>query len=143
MKVLLLIFAFLTAAFASPVLAQGRWHGQGPRFDPATCDPWLCTESGWIYDDTSTDHTTVWRHNMRWTPRKITILFSPDPEAGPVYPLMWPWQWQTTGNPQGLEMDNRAVRMHIWSGAPLHGVWRPGQGWSKWHQGYWKIIVYR
>jgi hypothetical protein len=40
-------------------------------------------------------------------------------------------------------MNNRAIRIHIWSGAPMHGVWRPGRGWDKWGRGYWKFIVYR
>ncbi len=125
------------------LMAVAPASAQAPRFDYGGCDPSVCVESEWIYDDTSNDHTTVWRHRMRATPRSVAILFTPDPETGPVMPLIWSWQWQTTGNPQGIEMDNRAVRLHIWSGAPMHGIWRPGKGWTTYREGYWKFVAYR
>ena len=136
-----LMLFLLAAVMAGQAGAQGR--ERPPRFDYAACDPQFCVESDWIYDEADSDHTTEWRHRMRSTPRHISILFTPDPETGPVMPLIWPWQWQTTGNPQGLEMNNRFVRLHIWTGAPLHGIWRPGKGWETWRKGYWKIIAWR
>ena len=136
----LMVVAGLLLVAQTSALAQGRG---GPVFDPYGCQPPACIESDWIYDDVSKNHTTVWRHNMGVTPRAISILFSPDPDKGRVFPLVWPWQWQQTGNPQTMEMGRRAVLLHILAGAPLHGVWRPESGWTQWREGYWKIIVYR
>ena len=140
MRFLVFLVMIALIAAAGPASAQ---RGGGPRFDAGACDPRYCEESDWIYDDARSDHTTVWRHRMRATPRFVQILFTPDPDRGPVMPLIWPWQWQTTGNPQGIEMNNNAIRLHIWSGAPMHGIWRPGKGWATYREGYWKFIVYR
>ena len=140
MRLLAFLAVLALIAASAPASAQ---RGGAPRFDSRACDPGYCEESDWIYDDVRSDHTTVWRHRMRSTPRFVQILFTPDPERGPVMPLIWPWQHQVTGNPAGIEMNNNAVRIHIWSGAPMHAIWRPGQGWRNWREGYWKFIVYR
>jgi hypothetical protein len=135
LKILILIAGILMPAIAT---------AQGARFDPAGCKPRVCSESGWIYDDNSTSHTTVWRHDLGVTPRAVSILFSPDPSQRTVMPVQWSWTFQNSGNPVSIEMTRRAVRMHIFNRAPLHGVWDPGTGqWTRYREGYWKIIVYR
>lgn len=126
-------------AMVQSASAQGR----GALFDPAGCNPRVCSESGWIYDDNRTSHTTIWRHDLGVTPRRISILFSPDPDQRRVIPLAWSWTIDSSGNPTSVEMGRRAVQLHIWNGAPLHGVWRPDTGWEKYSEGYWKIMVYR
>jgi hypothetical protein len=90
MKALVLALGLIATTLAAPAQAQGRWHGQGAYFDPTTCSPRFCEESDWIYDDTRNDHTTVWRHRLGVTPRFVSILFTPDPDTGPVFPLIWP-----------------------------------------------------
>ncbi len=122
-----------------PALAQS----QGVRFDPRGCNPLTCSESGWIYDDNSSDHTTVWRHDLGTTPRAISILFSPDPNQRRVMPKTWSWHDQNPGNPVSIEMGRRSVHLHIHKNGPLHGLWRPDTGWTHFREGYWKIIVYR
>ena len=116
---------------------------QGAYFDPRGCDPRTCSESGWIYDDASGAHTTVWRHGLGSTPRAISILFSPDPDQRRVMPVIWSWDNRFSGNPSSVEMGRRAVRLHIAGGLPLHGLWTPEKGWTRFNEGYWKIIVYR
>ena len=124
-------------------LLPGLASAQGVRFDPAGCHPRNCAESGWLYDDARSDHTTVWRHGLGTTPRAVSILFSPDPDQRRVMPVTWSWIYQNSGNPVSIEMGRRTVRLHIYNGAPLHGVWRPKTGWERFREGYWKIIVYR
>lgn len=125
------------------LLLPGLAAAQGVRFDPRGCNPVNCSESGWIFDDNASDHTTVWRHDLGTTPRAISILFSPDPGQRRVMPLTWSWHDTNAGNPVNIEMGRRAVRLHIHRNAPLHGLWRPETGWTHFREGYWKIIVYR
>ena len=125
------------------VLLPSLASAQSARFDPAGCNPRNCAESGWLYDDAGADHTTVWRHGLGTTPRAVSILFSPDPDQRRVMPVFWSWTYQNSGNPVSVEMGRRTVRLHIFSGAPLHGVWRPKTGWESFREGYWKFIVYR
>ena len=66
--------------FLIAFLMPAHVPAQGAYFDPSGCNPRNCSESGWIYDENSRDHTTVWRHNLGSTPRAVSILFSPDPD---------------------------------------------------------------
>ena len=134
---LFLLAGLIIAALTVPASAQGV------RFGYDGCDRPFCVESDWIYDDNTSDHTTEWRHGLRVVPRNVSVLFTPDPNTGPVMPLIWPWTWQTTGNPQGIELNRRTISIHIWSGAPIHGIWRPGKGWTTYSKGYWKFIAYQ
>lgn len=122
-----------------PTLAMS----QGARFDARGCNPLTCSESGWIYDDNSSDHTTVWRHDLGTTPRAISILFSPDPNQRRVMPKIWSWHDENPGNPVSIDMGRRSVRLHIHRFGPMHGQWTPTTGWQSFNEGYWKIIVYR
>ncbi len=135
------VIAILVLALAVPAAqAQGR---AAPRFDPGACEPGFCAESDWIFDDNRTSHTTRWRHGLRSTPRFVMVMFSPDPDNGPVYPVMWSLGSQSTGNPGGIELTNRMVLLQISHTIPLHGIWKPETGWKRYTEGYWKIIVYR
>ena len=133
------ILLILLAALVLPTTASA----QGARYDGGGCKPRLCDESGWLFDDNGTSHTTSWRHDLGAIPRRVEIHFSPDPADGTVYPLMWSMTSDSTGNPISIDMDRRFVRLHIYNGAPLHGVWTPQTQWKKYREGYWKIIVYR
>lgn len=141
----------MLAVLVAPLVtsAQGRYDSRDDRRHDAgryarlDCHPRNCAESGWLADDTATDHTTRWVHGLGTTPTSISILFSPDPDGRRVMPVLYPWQWQTTGNPISIEMGPHQVLLHIWSGAPLHGVWRPGEQWTFYREGYWKIVVRR
>ena len=129
----------LLAGLLVPLTASA----QGARFDNRSCDPRWCDESGWLFDDSLTDHTTSWRHDLGVVPRRVEILFTPDPSKQRVAPLTWSWAHNYSGNPVSIEMGRRAVHLHINAGAPLHGIWRPGEGWEVHREGYWKIIVYK
>lgn len=117
---------------------------QGARFDPRGCNPAICSESDWIFDDNSSDHVTTWRHDLGATPRSISILFTPDPGQRRVMPVIWSWHDANAGNPTSIEMGRRVVRLSIHRNAPLHGLWNiEEQRWTHFKEGYWKIIVYR
>ena len=117
---------------------------QEARFDPRGCPPVHCSESGWIYDDSSTSHATTWLHGLGRTPRLVQLMFSPDPKTQWVVPINWSWVYQNSGNPVSIEMSNREVKIQIWNGAPLHGRWDAETGqWTRYTEGYWKIVVYR
>lgn len=116
---------------------------RGPVFDREGCYRPYCSETDWIYDDSLTSHRSSFPHNLGVTPRAVSILFTPDPSQGKVMPVMWSWVFQNTGNPVSIEMDSRAVYLHIYNGAPLHGFWDAEIGWQKYNEGYWKIISYR
>ena len=68
MRFLVFLLMIALIAASGPASAQ---RGGGPRFDAGACDPRYCEESDWIYDDARSDHTTVWRHRMRATPRFV------------------------------------------------------------------------
>lgn len=125
----------------APVFADAQQRA--PRFDRGGCPPSFCSESDWIYDDNSSDHTTTWRHGLRATPRNVTILFTPDPNNGPVYPVMWSMTSSASGNPASISVGNRRVSLHISRTLPLRGIWTPETDWLRYNEGYWKIIVYR
>lgn len=120
----------------------GPAHAQSMRFDSRYCQSTSCDESDWIFDDNSSNHTTVWRHVLGTVPRQISILFSQDPARGPVT-VVQGGAWAEAGNPISVEMGRRTVRLHIAGGVPLSAVWRPEGGWTRHREGYWKIIVYK
>ena len=124
------------------ILPLNAW-AQGVRFDSGACNPRWCDESGWLFDDNSSDHTTSWRHNLGVVPRSVEVLFTTDPGQRRVAAVNWSWRHDLSGNPVSIEMSRRAVFLHISKNSPLHGVWRPEGGWQRHSEGYWKIIVYK
>lgn len=126
------------------LLLPGLAAAQGVRFDRNGCPPSICDESGWIFDDSASDHVTAWRHTLGVVPRRISILFTPDPNGRRVMPVQWSWHDGNSGNPISVEMGRRAVRLIIHRNVPLHGLWNVDQQrWVQFREGYWKIIVYR
>lgn len=99
-------------------------------------------DSGWSYDVSSGNHFVSFEHNLGQIPSQIVIWFSPDKER--VYPLIWSWTYQGSGNPVTISMDAQFIKLAIWAGATLHGAWDPGTSqWSLYKGGYWRVFAYK
>jgi hypothetical protein len=118
-----------------------------PRSDTAIATTSLSNadyDSGWVADNNSTQHVTPFAHKLGNTPRLITIEFSPGGDSSDVFPIMWSWTYGSSGNPVTVQMTTENVLLHIWSGAPLHGVWDGRTGvWNNYANGYWRVRAWK
>lgn len=101
-------------------------------------------DSGWVADNRSTNHRTVFTHNLGVIPSRVTIWFSPSEPHQVVYPLLWSWTPGNSGNPVTVELSATRLVLGIWSGDPLHGVWRGDLvQWTYYDSGYWRVLLWR
>jgi tetratricopeptide (TPR) repeat protein len=101
-------------------------------------------DRGWRADNRSTNHRTVFTHDLGIVPSRVTILFSPTAPHRTVYPLLWSWTATFSGNPVTVELSATQLVLDIWSGAPLHGIWRGDLGqWTYYDSGYWRVLLWR
>lgn len=103
-------------------------------------------ELGWKQATNSGNNTLIWPHSVRGTPSIVLIYFSPTGDASAVYPLTWSWLWSHSGNPVTIKVTTAQVEMHIWAGAPVHGVYdaqaASGAGqWSLYSSGWFNVVV--
>lgn len=113
--------------------------------------------SEWKRDDNSTTHVTHFAHQLGYVPAFVMLYFAPpsagDAEhrerAGPIYPVIWNWHNEWSGNPITVELTSSEILLHIYKGQPLHGVWNASIGatdesraWTKYTQGYWRVIAF-
>jgi hypothetical protein len=99
-------------------------------------------DSGWRVDNNSSNHTTIFEHNLGAIPSQLTVLFSSDLET--VYPVTWPWQNNYSGNPVTISMNSNSICLNIFNGVPLHGVWSGTSGqWTTSSAGYWRIKAWK
>ncbi|MEM9540660.1 MAG: hypothetical protein AAGA60_14300 [Cyanobacteria bacterium P01_E01_bin.42] len=96
-------------------------------------------DSGWLEENNGSSHTLTVAHGMSKTPRYVEIVFSPDQET--AYPINWSWSVPNSGNPVTISVDDTSVKMAIWSGAPLHGVWDSEKKWTTYTEGYFRIFA--
>lgn len=83
-------------------------------------------------------------HSLGDIPRDVTVYFSNNSDGGNVWPLTWPWQPQTSGNPVTIEVTSRRVLLHITNSAPLHGVWdASSQQWRTFTSGCFRVFLIR
>ncbi|MEM8934095.1 MAG: hypothetical protein AAGE94_23080 [Acidobacteriota bacterium] len=115
---------------------------QTAEFEPATSEAEIASpadyDSGWELADNSTPHNVVFEHEMGVTPSAIEIYFSADKQT--VYPLTWRWG-DAAGNPVTISATDKTIVLAIFAGAPLHGVWTPSAGWTKYNQGYFRVFA--
>ena len=101
-------------------------------------------DSGWVADNRSRNHRTVFTHGLGVVPSRVTILFSPTAPHKTVYPLLWSWTEELSGNPVTVELSTTQLVLNIWSGGPLHGVWSGDtEQWTEYDSGYWRVLLWR
>ncbi|EDT37585.1 hypothetical protein [Burkholderia ambifaria] len=109
---------------------------------PADFQPNFQYDSGWNWTDNATEHLLTFTHRLGVAPSLISIFFSPDQES--LYPLIWPWAYQQTGNPVSILVNTTAIKLTIWNRAPLHGAWEGEAGpWKLWDAGYFRVFASR
>ena len=101
-------------------------------------------DSGWVADNRNTNHRTLFRHELGVIPSQMTIFFSPSESHETVYPLLWPWGEDRSGNPVTVEVNSTQLVLNIWSGRHLHGAWRGDTDqWIHYDFGYWRVLLWR
>jgi hypothetical protein len=98
-------------------------------------------DSGWEFDTNANSHTVVFEHKLHAVPTRFMIFFSADKET--VYPLMWPWGATYSGNPVTISANRKSIKLNIYSGARLHGVWSANEPWLFYQGGYWRVFAWR
>jgi hypothetical protein len=74
----------------------------------------------------------------------LTVYFSPGGDDPAVFPVAWNWAVDVSGNPVTIELTAKKLNLHVYSGAPLHGVWNGfSAGWSIYNSGYWAAVLSR
>lgn len=96
--------------------------------------------SPWTLDSNSTNHNVVFQHGLNAVPTSLFVQFSVDLQT--VYPLAWPWNSDSSGNPVSVWMDAHSITLSIYRGVALHGWWNGTTGaWSQTPTGYWRVIA--
>ena len=110
---------------------------------PVTALPANCTATPWALDNNSTNHVTALPNTLGKTvPSAVTIYFSPGGDSSLAYPVEWNWGSASAGNPVTIEMTANRINLHIFSGAPLHGMWDAQSGqWRVYTTGYWLAVT--
>lgn len=114
-------------------------------FKPATSEAMMDSSadyvSRWEQASNQNSHPVVFEHNLGVIPSLITVLFSADKQT--VYPLTWSWLREASGNPVTISMNHKVIRLEIYDGVPLHGVWTPKDDWSLYKEGYFKAFAWK
>ncbi|WP_232428746.1 hypothetical protein [Burkholderia ubonensis] len=118
---------------------------------PAAFNPNYDYDSGWHLTDKTINRNLLFTHRLGVAPSVIAIFFSPDQEH--LYPLIWPWQYQWSGNPVSILVTTTAITLSIWDGKeeadgsplrPLHGAWDgQSRSWTFWNMGYFRVFASR
>lgn len=119
-----------------------RWASQGsgaPDYD-----------SGWVADNSATDHYTTFNHNFGDFPSRTEIWFATSNNPTVIYPINWSWIYNYSGNPVTISMTTTQVRFSIVASDTgwLHGVWEPNRslpnaGWTFYGSGYWRVKCWK
>ncbi|MFZ6747157.1 hypothetical protein ACO0LC_28405 [Undibacterium sp. JH2W] len=97
-------------------------------------------DSGWIAATNTTSSNLVVTHNLGNAPTSVRIMFSPDQET--VYPVLWSWDPNNSGNPVSIWANRNTINLSIYSGTPLHGTWNGNTSqWTHWNTGYFRIFA--
>ncbi len=103
-----------------------------------------CADSGWLPASSRTSNILTFNHGLGAPPLRVHVQFSPTAEGAIVYPVTANWSSDTTGNPVTIAVDRESVRLHIWDGAPLRGVFNPQSGgWVRHQAGFFRIVAER
>ncbi|WP_081472951.1 hypothetical protein [Burkholderia ambifaria] len=118
---------------------------------PAAVLPSYQYDSGWYPADNKINRNLLFTHGLGYAPTDISIVFSPDQER--LYPLIWSWSYQWSGNPVTILVTATAITLSIWDGSeeadgsplrPLHGAWDGQAGsWTFWKEGYFRVFASR
>lgn len=101
-------------------------------------------DSGWVADNRTTSHRTVFAHQLGFFPSRVSVWFAPSPTSASIYPLDWGFYYSASGNPVQIEVTASQVILHIYSGIPLHGTWDASTGaWTSHNTGYWRVFCWK
>jgi hypothetical protein len=101
-----------------------------------------CEFLPWKLDNNSTNHVTSWDHSRTFPVASVIVYFSPGGTPAAMFPVSWSWSIEVTGNPVTIELTEKKLNLHIYSGAPLHGSWNGfSSGWSIYSSGYWAAVL--
>lgn len=96
--------------------------------------------SPWKYATSASNNTLTIPHTLGKVPLVVTAQFTADQNT--VYPLSWSWANNYSGNPVTISADASNVYIEIFSGTPLHGVWKATTGaWTTWSTGFFRVAV--
>lgn len=115
------------------------------KFEPATTEAEIQTtadyDSGWQEANNHSNNAVTFAHGLGVIPSQTTIMFSADKQT--VYPLTWSWSSDSSGNPVTIWMNDNVVVLEIYKGVALHGAWDNVTGWTKWSQGYFRVLAWK
>jgi hypothetical protein len=98
--------------------------------------------SGWIKASNSQNTVLRFIHGLPAAPTSVAVWFSPDEKGAVSYPILGYWSSAQTGNPVTIRVDQEAVELHIFGGAPLHGVWdAKTEKWTMYADGYFRVVA--
>jgi hypothetical protein len=98
--------------------------------------------SVWVKASNSQSTILRFLHGLPAAPTSVAVWFSPDEKGAVSYPILGFWGVGQTGNPVTIRVDQEAVELHIWQGAPLHGVWDAKTGqWTEYTDGYFRVVA--
>lgn len=99
-------------------------------------------DSGWIYDENNSSHTTTIPNELGTLPMGMQIWFSPSAGQGAAYPVQFRWFSSVTSmNPHSVHVTDTQFHLQIWSGNSLFSTWVPN-AWTIHRTGYWRIIYW-
>jgi hypothetical protein len=106
-------------------------------------------DSGWITDNSSSNHNTTLTHNLGVYPTKCVMWFSStNPPSGAIYPRDCRNEPNQSAagyyqNPLGIRTTTTQLIYSMANGAYMFTTWDASAGWSYWNSGYYRVCLWK
>lgn len=103
-----------------------------------------CSTSAWVPASSGTSYVLRIPHGLGVVPSAVNILFSPNENGLPAYPIDIAWTPQTTGNPVTVAVTDAEVELHMFKTAHLRGVFdAKTESWLTFPKGFIRVHAQR